>query len=141
MDCFVASLLAMTEKGRFPSLRATGSRECAPDDRLREAIHASPSLRAQRSNPCHYRKNGLLRRCAPRNDEGTSPSLRAQLSVIASAAKQSISPRKERRPLQKERMACFVAEPIIGPAKGGTRWLAMTECASRSAASQIPRRS
>src|SRR5882762_8800961 len=33
-----------------PSLRATGSRECAPDDRLREAIHASPSLRAQRSN-------------------------------------------------------------------------------------------
>jgi hypothetical protein len=24
---------------------------CAPDDRLREAIHASPSLRAQRSNP------------------------------------------------------------------------------------------
>jgi hypothetical protein len=38
-----------------PSLRATGSRECAPDDRLREAIH----LAAQR-------KNGLLR-CA-RND-------------------------------------------------------------------------
>jgi hypothetical protein len=33
-----------------PSLRATGSRECAPDDRLREAIHlAAP------------RKNGLLR--------------------------------------------------------------------------------
>ncbi|WP_247512380.1 hypothetical protein, partial [Bradyrhizobium sp. 157] len=24
-----------------PSLRANGSRECAPDDRLREAIHAS----------------------------------------------------------------------------------------------------
>jgi hypothetical protein len=33
-----------------PSLRANGSRECAPDDRLREAIH----LAAQR-------KNGLLR--------------------------------------------------------------------------------
>jgi hypothetical protein len=38
-----------------PSLQAAGSRECAPDDRLREAIH----LAAQR-------KNGLLR-CA-RND-------------------------------------------------------------------------
>src|ERR1700694_6351779 len=41
----------------WSSLRANGSRECAPDDRLREAIH----LAAQR-------KNGLLRRCAPRND-------------------------------------------------------------------------
>jgi hypothetical protein len=25
----------------FPSLRANGSRECAPDDRLREAIHST----------------------------------------------------------------------------------------------------
>jgi hypothetical protein len=41
------------------SLRANGSRECAPDDKLREAIHlASPQ------------KNGLLRRFAPRNDGG-----------------------------------------------------------------------
>jgi hypothetical protein len=40
-----------------PSLRANGSRERAPDDRLREAIH-----RAAQS------KNGLLRRFAPRND-------------------------------------------------------------------------
>jgi hypothetical protein len=40
LDCFVASLLAMTEeRGASPSLRANGSRECAPDDRLREAIH------------------------------------------------------------------------------------------------------
>jgi hypothetical protein len=47
------------------SLRANGSRECAPDDRLREAIQ--------------------------------------------------------------EKMDCFVAEFIIGPAEGGTRWLlAMT---------------
>jgi hypothetical protein len=38
-----------------PSLRAHGSRECAPDDRLREAIQ-----RQQRT--------GLLRRKAPRND-------------------------------------------------------------------------
>jgi hypothetical protein len=35
-------------------LRANGSRECAPDDRLREAIH-----------PATQRKNGLLRRFAP----------------------------------------------------------------------------
>src|SRR6266446_1708936 len=43
------------------SLRADGSRECAPDDRLREAIHLATR-----------RKNGLLRRFAPRNDGGTS---------------------------------------------------------------------
>ena len=50
-------------------MRANGSRECAPDDRLREAIHGS-----------------------------------AQFD-----------------------MDCFVAEFIIGPAEGGTRWLlAMT---------------
>jgi 2-polyprenyl-3-methyl-5-hydroxy-6-metoxy-1,4-benzoquinol methylase len=38
-------------------LRANGSRECAPDDKLREAIHS-----------CDPRF-GLLRRFAPRNDE------------------------------------------------------------------------
>src|SRR6267154_1488445 len=38
------------------------------------------------------------------------------LDVIASGAKQSISPRKGR-------MDCFVAEFIIGPAEGRTRWL------------------
>jgi hypothetical protein len=27
----------------FPSLRANGSRECAPDDRLREAVHGAAS--------------------------------------------------------------------------------------------------
>src|SRR5664280_2172455 len=41
-----------------PSFRANGSRECAPDDRLQEAI---------RSNK---RSIGWLRRCAPRNDGG-----------------------------------------------------------------------
>jgi hypothetical protein len=34
-----------------PSLRANGSRECAPDDKLREAIHLTTQS-----------KNGLLRR-------------------------------------------------------------------------------
>ena len=54
--------------GLSASLRANGSRECAPDDRLREAIHRAPR-----------RKNGLPRRfrlrsssyggqVAPRND-------------------------------------------------------------------------
>src|SRR5260370_25223874 len=43
--------------GSRSSLRANGSRECAPDDRLREAIHAATQ-----------RKNGLLRRSTPRND-------------------------------------------------------------------------
>jgi hypothetical protein len=52
-----------------PSLRANGSRECAPDDRLDEAIHQS-----------RKEKIGLLRRFAPRNDVGlildtTPPSL------------------------------------------------------------------
>ena len=40
-----------------PSLRANGSRECAPDDRLREAIQ---------SQECD---SGLLRRFAPRKDK------------------------------------------------------------------------
>jgi len=44
------------------SLRANGSRECAPDDRLREAIHLS-----------FCRDDGLLRRFAPRNDDNHSP--------------------------------------------------------------------
>ena len=44
-------------KGLIPSLQANGSRECAPDDRLREAIHVAAKL-----------KSGLLRRFAPRND-------------------------------------------------------------------------
>jgi len=42
-------------------LRANGSRECAPDDRLREALHLIAS------------KNGLLRRFAPRNDVDSTP--------------------------------------------------------------------
>src|SRR4030081_3489982 len=45
-----------------PSLRANGSRECAPDDKLREAIQL-----------CRAKKEaGLLRRFAPRNDDKAS---------------------------------------------------------------------
>jgi hypothetical protein len=57
-----------------------------------------PLRHCERSEAIHLaaqRKTGLLRRCAPRNDGVT-------LSVIASAAKQSIS-------LRKERLDCFVA--------------------------------
>jgi hypothetical protein len=39
-----------------PSLRANGSRECAPDDRLHEAIQY------------WGKRSGLLRRFTPRND-------------------------------------------------------------------------
>jgi hypothetical protein len=44
--------------------------------------------------------------------------LESRLAVIASGAKQSISPRKGR-------MDCF-AEPVIGRRFAPTRWLAMT---------------
>src|SRR5437588_9527685 len=45
---------------------------------------------------------------------------------MTGSAKQSIAP-------QEERMDCFVAEFIIGPAEGGTRWLlAMTAVSSRT---------
>ena len=47
-----------------PSLRANGSRECAPDDKLSEAIHATTQ-----------RQNGLPRRFAPRNDGLTAERL------------------------------------------------------------------
>jgi hypothetical protein len=48
------------------SLRANGSRECAPDDRLREAIHG-----------CN--ETGLLRRFAPRNDGMTVTDVAVRL--------------------------------------------------------------
>src|SRR6266446_838088 len=54
------------------SLRANGSRECAPDDRLREAIHVTAVRHCERSEAIHVtpkRKYGLLRRFAPRNDD------------------------------------------------------------------------
>src|SRR5262249_13676932 len=53
--------------------------------------------------------------------------------VIASDAKQSrLFPRKGRPD-------CFVAEPVIGPAEGGTRWpLAMTELCNTLRAELVP---
>ena len=46
--------------------------------------------------------------------------MRNSFPVIASEAKQSMSPRGDR-------MDCFVAEPVIGRRFAPTRWLAMTE--------------
>src|SRR6267154_1094120 len=106
MDCFASLAMTWSSRHAFtasprmrpslwlnpscallrPSLRANGSRERAPDDRLREAIHLAT-----------VRKNGLLR-CA-RNDEESAydfglaahapeplaqPILRAAETVIAS---------------------------------------------------------
>jgi hypothetical protein len=60
-------------------LRANGSRERAPDDRLCEAIHAmaviasaaKQSMGQQKESwiESNEKKDGLLRRFAPRNDE------------------------------------------------------------------------
>jgi hypothetical protein len=76
MDCFVAARLAMTVQ-QSPSLRANESHECA-----RRAQRGNPCLSviasaAKQSIAATERKNGLLRRCAPRNDGAT-------ISVIAS---------------------------------------------------------
>src|SRR5712671_2862151 len=54
MDCFVASLLAMTKEPLRHCERSEAIQYCATK-----------------------RKTGLLRRFAPRNDGGSSPSLRA----------------------------------------------------------------
>jgi hypothetical protein len=45
----------------FRHCEPPGRREAPPDDKLREAIHRAAK-----------RKNGLLRRCAPRNDDRTN---------------------------------------------------------------------
>src|SRR5712675_785415 len=89
MDCFASLAMTWSSRHAFtasprmrpslwlnpscallrPSLRANGSRECEPDDRLREAIRR-PRRHCERSEAIHLatvRKNGLLR-CA-RNDE------------------------------------------------------------------------
>src|SRR5882757_7112606 len=88
MDCFASLAMTWSSRHAFtasprmrpslwlnpfcallrPSLRAKGSRERAPDDRLREAIRR-PRRHCERSEAIHLataRKNGLLR-CA-RND-------------------------------------------------------------------------
>jgi hypothetical protein len=65
-----------------PSLRANGSRECAPDDRLREAIHS-------RSDS----ENGLLRRFRLSLVELRRTSLASHKVVIPRACGVSSTPR------------------------------------------------
>ena len=49
-------------------LRANGSRECAPDDRLREGIHVPALLRHGLLPPSLRELRRTSRRFAPRND-------------------------------------------------------------------------
>src|SRR5258708_2863456 len=57
----------MAGRRQISSSRASGSRECAPDDKLREAIQISAKQSRFRIGGG---VNGLLRRVAPRNDGG-----------------------------------------------------------------------
>src|SRR6266567_9008362 len=43
-EAYLASEIVLAVRMRMPSLRANGSRECAPDDRLREAIQSPCGL-------------------------------------------------------------------------------------------------
>src|SRR5712672_3413062 len=127
MDCFVAALLAMTEERALPvtgsakqeargwiasSLRSSQSRwnlsAIAPQrvaqtralvDRLREA-NPLPFRHCERSEAIHLaaqRKNGLLRRCAPRNDEeGTAAPHNAVIPAHAGIQYAAASPRNSR---------------------------------------------
>src|SRR5579871_4169685 len=61
-----------------PSCRANGSRDCAPDDRLGEAIRALSAWRY-----------GLLRRFAPRNDYA-SPQSQRPLGVLLRRGRQGV---------------------------------------------------
>src|SRR6266403_167689 len=70
--------------GTSPSLRANGSRECAPTGSVKQSV---PLRHCERSEAIHAtRKNGLLRRFAPRNDE---PTGRANARPLTGSAKQS----------------------------------------------------
>jgi hypothetical protein len=51
-----------------PSLRANGSRECAPDDRLREAIHSRAMKEAGLLRRFRLRSSSYGGQVAPRND-------------------------------------------------------------------------
>ena len=53
-----------------PSLRATGSRECAPDDRLREAIHFAARRKNELLRRFRLRSSSYGGQVAPRNDVG-----------------------------------------------------------------------
>jgi hypothetical protein len=82
-----------------PSLRANGSRECAPDDRLREAIHGAANAASEEwiasSHPPSpeggLRRTGVLLAMTLRHNCAISLN-----TVIASGAKQSMAPQAKR---------------------------------------------
>src|SRR5438093_1124190 len=53
----------------MPSLRANGSRECAPDDRLREAIHFAATQEVGLLRRFRLRSLSYGGQVAPRNDD------------------------------------------------------------------------
>src|SRR6266851_7930326 len=87
--------VVIPREGEFvgSSLRATGSRECAADDRLREAIHR-PRRHCERSEAIHraaQRKNGLLR--FARNDVELQTRFRDLAAQCARAVEKSSAQR------------------------------------------------
>jgi hypothetical protein len=79
-------------------LRATRSRERAPDDWLREAIHPAGERKEWIASSQVLLAMTMWRRRAPLQ-RSASHDLPDDLRVIASAAKQSIFPMKERSEL------------------------------------------
>jgi hypothetical protein len=78
-------------------LRATGSRECAPNDKLREAIQSSSS-------------SGLLRRYAPRNDDKQKSE-----EIMSQSAKRVVL---VSRPVGEPKASDFRVEDYATPAPG-----------------------
>src|SRR4029077_1909053 len=84
------------------SLRANGSRECAPDDRLREAIQLSSRI------------DGLLRRFAPRKDGGGSDAYSTKIT-LTSLTLVSVGPVSSRSPvLAKNAVASLFSRYALG---------------------------
>src|SRR5260370_14993987 len=78
-----------------PSLRATGSRECAPDDRLREAIHLATERKkridcfAALAMAVVSRVRVLAARCARVVQKTSAPKIRGrrECRVLAAPAR------------------------------------------------------
>src|SRR5882757_7095535 len=123
LDCFVAALPCANASRLSQAMTKEPLRHCEPTGRANarpmtgSAKQSMPLRHCERSEAIHAaRKNGLLRRCAPRNDSVTSPSLRATGS-------RECAPDDRLREARSKGLDCFVAEPVIGLAEGETRWL------------------
>src|ERR1700730_16576284 len=67
--------------GLIPSLRANGSRECAPDDRLREAIHRATKQVWIASSQALLAMTWLELRINPTTGSATAPGGRIDLDL------------------------------------------------------------